>query len=664
MAIDPHYIPAFSIEEVILDKDTGAPLAGGIVTFERSLQPGILKSVFQITGTDPNFSYIELPNPMVLSSIGTFVDSLGNPVVPYFLPYTGTGVPNFGDVDYYRVIVDSSGDVEQFVRDPVPYIPESGEMDIGSLMVNEISNPQFAVVNFPASPTVYNFTGGSNIVTNIAPNWDIIVSSLSTATVTVNQLTPVGTLNIVTNPGSILNINSTGLTSLILRQRITGSPNLWGNGFLSASFVAKTYNSLAVPLTMFYSQSNGILSSSPVTLINATLNPDGNYYQFPISPETGSVFIPLSGNTQHFPNAYIDIYFQLPLNTQVDITSVMVAGTGINEVDNISYDQTTYNRQIDQLYHYDYPIVPVGTIIDYFGFNVPDHYLLCDYSTYNRIDKQQLFNTITTTETVTLTMSSPDFTVANPSKYRIGMGLESPQIAAFTTIINISGSTITMSTVALGTATGPVRFFAAANIFIEFVDITMGVNTFTVVNPSLYGTGMAIGGYSGVLASPNPFADETTIVSVVGTTVTVSNPALVSSGVFQAQIFFYSPGNGDGATTFNVPDLRRRSTIGSGGVVLSDPNSFLNPISFGIGNQLGDLGGQELHLMLLSELVDHQHTGTGNYLEQVSGAYPLPTGSGAFNTVANTGGILGYTAQNEFNVVQPGIITNKCIRFE
>ena len=42
------------------------------------------------------------------------------------------------------------------------------------------------------------------------------------------------------------------------------------------------------------------------------------------------------------------------------------------------YEQTTIERQIDQTYHNAYPIVPVGTIIDFAGLVVPVHYLLCN----------------------------------------------------------------------------------------------------------------------------------------------------------------------------------------------------------------------------------------------------------------------------------------------
>ena len=340
MAIDSHYIPAFTIEEVILDKDTGAPLSGGIVTFERALQPGVLKPVYQITGTDPNYSYIQLPNPMTLSSIGTFEDSLGNPVVPYFLPYDGEFEP-----DYYRVIVESSDSVPQFVRDPVPYIASSGDVTTSSAYENDISNPQFAEVLFTTPTYVYSFNAVSQQVVNLAPDWDLIVTSPAAGTVTVTQLTPASSLNIITNPGTILSITSAGITRLRLRQRLYGSPNLWGSGFLSGSFVAKTYSGTDVTLTMYYSQSNGAVVDQPI--VTATLLSDGLYAAHP-----GSVNIPASTSTQFYPDAYVDIEFDIPLSVHIDITSVMLASTGEVNVENVIYDQESESRQIDHLFHY------------------------------------------------------------------------------------------------------------------------------------------------------------------------------------------------------------------------------------------------------------------------------------------------------------------------
>jgi hypothetical protein len=340
--LDPHYIPAFSIEDVLLDKDTGAPLSGGLVYFEQDNQRGILKPVYQITGNSPDYTFTQLPNPITLSSIGTFEDALGNPVIPYFYPYDTNG-----DVELYYVRVTSSEGVPQFDREAVPYISFQEDDDILSVITNEISNPQFINVLFDTSSSTYtyNVNAVTDEVINLAPDWDLIVSASGAGTITVSQLTPAGTLNIITNPGTILTISSSGLTKLHLRQRIYGSPNLWGNGYISAAFLAKTYSGTTITLNMFYSQSNGTVIDQ--LLVSASLPSSGAYGLFPASK-----LIPASNSSETYPDAYIDIYFDIPLSIQVDISSVMVAFTGATSIENISYDQDSNARQIDHLFHY------------------------------------------------------------------------------------------------------------------------------------------------------------------------------------------------------------------------------------------------------------------------------------------------------------------------
>lgn len=359
MAIDSHYIPAFSIEDVLLDKDTGAPLSGGLVYFEQDNQRGTLKPVYQITGTSPNYTYTQLPNPVVLSSIGTFEDSMGNPTVPYFYPYDSDLDP-----EYYYVRVTSSEDVAQFTRQAVPFIPSGGESSVSSAFANELSNPQFSEVFFQ-SPTVYSFNTVTDEVVGIGPDWDIVVSAAGAATVTLSILTPEGSLNRTTNPGTVLNINSSGVSSLRLRQRLTGSPNLWGSGYLSGTFVAKTYAGTSSTLRLLYSQSNGTVVDQVVS--SGTLTADGLYAAHP-----GSVLIPVSTSTEEFPDAYIDIELDIPLSTEVDITSVMITATGAVSVDNVIYDQISQDRQIDQLFHYYKPQLDAKPIPSYLvGWDFP-----------------------------------------------------------------------------------------------------------------------------------------------------------------------------------------------------------------------------------------------------------------------------------------------------
>lgn len=572
MAIDPHYIPAFSIEDVLLDKDTGAPLSGGLVYFEQDDQRGVLKPVYQITGTSPNYSYIQLPNPMTLSSIGTFEDGLQNPVVPYFFPYDA----DF-DVELYYVRVTSSEDVPQFTREAVPYIPEQGNDEVLSVITNELSNPQFIEVLFDMSTGsyTYNVNAVSDNVISIAPDWDLIVSAPAAGTITVSQLTPTGSLNVISNPGTLLSISSAGLTKLQLRQRIYGSPNLWGSGYLSATFVAKTYSGTAVSLNMFYSQSNGTVVDQ--LLISASLPASGAYDEF-----QGSALIPASNSVGTYPSAYIDIYFDIPLSIQIDITSVLVAFTGSTSIDNINYDQESNARQIDHLYHYAYPIVPIGAIIDVATFTTPLHFYDCDGAAKNRISDYKLFSAMTTTETVSLTNTVGTFTVVDSTKYAIGMKIEGTGLdPAGATITNIVGTTVTFSPVATATVSSTVTFFIA--------------------------------------------------------------------------------GNGDGSTTFNVPDLRGFTTAGSG-----VPNGFSLFSSYGVGGT----GGASTHAITINEMPSHAHgpaLGT-NFLiagGPVSLASPVAGASisGQPTTGFTGGGSPGGPGES-FSIIQPTTLMRKCIRYQ
>lgn len=348
MALDWHYIPAFSIEDVLLDKDTGAPLSGGKVYFERDSQRGTQKPIYQITGTSPDYTYIQLTNyPLILSSIGTFQDSLGNPIVPYFKPY----VADTDEIDLYYIEVTSSGDVPQFDREAVPYIadtgvgPTPGPVAIENAFTNQISNPQFSQVLFDTSTSsyVYSFNAVSQKVVQIAPGWDIVVTAPVAATVTVKLINPVGSFNLPTNPGTILDITSAGVTRLRLRQRIFGSPNLFSSGYLSASFVAKTFSSSIVDLTLYYSQSDGLVVDLPIVV--ASLQADGIYRAF-----SGSVLIPPSTSTQNVPNAYVDIEFDIPPSIEIGLTSVMISATGLASVPGIVFQQTSLGAQITQLF--------------------------------------------------------------------------------------------------------------------------------------------------------------------------------------------------------------------------------------------------------------------------------------------------------------------------
>ena len=492
MAISPLYIPDFFLETLFISKDSGLPLSGGIVTFYQDNQRATLKPVFQITGTYPNYTFTELPNPMVLSSVGDFVDSLGNPTVPYFFPYDASGV----EERYYVTITDADG-VSQFTREAIPYIPDSGSSSTNLTNAeNSISNSQFVEVLFESNgPAAYSVTG-TDTVTPIAPDWDLITTG--TGTVTVTRTTSIGATS-PANPIYALKLATTGITGTYkLRQRFTNTPRIYGGDYVSAYFVASVTSGSAVNVIMNFTQSSG----TNFELLNESVAAGSGFLEF---ADTHAI---TATGASESDGGYVDVSLEIDVDSTISVSCIQLAGVS-SATDVLGFNQQTEAEEINRLYQYAYPIVPVGSIIDFAGFSAPTHYLFCDGTAYNRVTYGELFRALTTTEDVSLTSGVATFTVVSGAVYYIGMTIEGTGIAASTTITNIVGTTVTMSNNATATATSTVTFFAWG---------TSASDTFNVPNlegyvtagadGSLFGSGLNAVGYKGGASTHTIVASE------------------------------------------------------------------------------------------------------------------------------------------------------------
>jgi hypothetical protein len=147
--LNSKYIPLNFLQQYFIDKDTGLPLAAGVVKFFKDSARTVAKNVYKLSGTVPNYTYTSLGSELELSSSGTFVDESGNDITVYAYPYDSVGTTvELYFVDVYAASVDGgvTAGVFQFSREAVPNTigaSENSAMD-GK---NFIINGQFTLYN-------------------------------------------------------------------------------------------------------------------------------------------------------------------------------------------------------------------------------------------------------------------------------------------------------------------------------------------------------------------------------------------------------------------------------------------------------------------------------------------------------------------------------------
>jgi len=252
----------------------------------------------------------------------------------------------FDETEVYRLEMrENDGVNPPSQSDPLIHLIEnysptgetSSSADASALLVtNQVTNPQFADINFFSGLTLTAVANPDPI--DIGPGWTLELTGTGNATIELTPLTS-ATPN-PTNAPYALRINLTGgWTSAQLRQRFDQAGMLWSEKFVTGSVTARI---------------DGASRNLVMSLVDSLGTPLGVVFTKPMSTTfeelTGVIELGATANTDTPPNAYIDGLISLPTVGDVYLTSVQIVPT--SEDTALNYAQTSVNRQIDQTFNY------------------------------------------------------------------------------------------------------------------------------------------------------------------------------------------------------------------------------------------------------------------------------------------------------------------------
>jgi hypothetical protein len=214
---------------------------------------------------------------------------------------------------------------------------------------NQITNPQFSIINFD-SPYTLAATNPPPI--EVAPGWFLDLAGTGVLTLRRESLDNASAN--ATNAPYALHITLTGgWTGVpVLRQRLQQNGMLWANKYVSTSITARSVSG-APNITARLDASDGtplaVLLNTPITT---------SFVEY-----KGVNLLPATTNPNDPPNAYIDFKLLLPTVVDLYLTSFQLVSSETTQT--LTYEQDTINRQIDHMFNYFKPKLEYKPIPSY-----------------------------------------------------------------------------------------------------------------------------------------------------------------------------------------------------------------------------------------------------------------------------------------------------------
>lgn len=209
--------------------------------------------------------------------------------------------------------------------------------------------------------------------------------------------------------------------------------------------------------------------------------------------------------------------------------------------------------------------------------------------------------------------------------------------------------------------------------------LTLAISAQTQNNTSVINLGQDLRwlGLEGAKVEGTGIASGTTIVSINptnGLDLTLSQAAVGSQSI---TLRIFPHGNGDGSTTFNVPDRRGRADVGRDNMGGTSAGRLTGQTGGVAGTQLGAAGGEERQTLSASQIASHSHgvndPGHNHNLPGTTGTSEWSTSSGpqtgalAFPSSAPTNSattnisLASAGGDQPHNNVQPSGVSNSII---